>query len=477
MRKVISFIKNLFALFIVALKGSETEFTTGSINRAIFLLSIPMIGEMIMESLFAVADVFFVSKISVNAVATVGLTESILMIIYSVAVGLSMATTAIIARRVGEKKYTRAADAGFQSIFLAIIVGTILGVVGFIFAEDILRLMGGEPDLIQEGVGFTKIMFAGNLSIFLLFLNNAIFRGAGDASIAMRSLWIANGLNLVLDPLLIFGLGPIPALGIEGAAIATTIGRSIGVVYQVYGLLNNRGIIKIGWSNVVIRLKTIIELIKVSMGGMGQFLIETASWIFLVKVMSLFGSEALAGYTIAFRVIVFTILPSWGMSNAAATLVGQNLGAGHPDRAEKSVWNTAFYNMIFLGLVSIIFYLGADPIISLFGQEPGVNGFGDGMIVKNIGVSALKIICVGYVFFAYGMVISQAFNGAGDTKTPLIVNFFVFWVIQIPLAYWLSVTLDWQADGVFFTIAFCHSLQAVISIFLFRRGKWKTVTV
>lgn len=430
-----------------------------------------------MESLFAVADVYFVSKISVNAVATVGLTESILMIIYSVAVGLSMATTAIIARRVGEKNYKRASDAGFQSILLAVIVGLVLGVVGFVFAEDILRLMGGEPDLIREGVGFTKIMFAGNLSIFLLFLNNAIFRGAGDASIAMRSLWIANGLNLILDPLLIFGLGPIPAFGIEGAAIATTIGRSIGVIYQTYGLLNNRGIIKIGMDNVVIRFKTIVELIKVSMGGMGQFLIETASWIFLVKVMSLFGSEALAGYTIAFRVIVFTILPSWGMSNAAATLVGQNLGAGHPDRAEKSVWNTAFYNMIFLGLVSVIFYLGADPIIGLFGQEPGVNGFGDGNIVHSIGVSALKIICVGYVFFAYGMVISQAFNGAGDTKTPLIVNFFVFWVIQIPLAYWLSVMLDWQANGVFFTIAFCHSLQAVISIVLFRRGKWKTVTV
>ena len=468
MTNFISFFKRFIHLFVVAIKGSEKEFTSGSINKAIFLLSIPMIGEMIMESLFAVADVFFVSKISVNAVATVGLTESILMIIYSVAIGLSMATTAIVSRRVGEKKYKQASDAAFQSIFLAVIVGAALGLAGFLFAEDILMLMGGEPDLIREGVGFTKIMFAGNLSIFLLFLNNAIFRGAGDASIAMRSLWIANGFNLLLDPLLIFGLGPVPAMGIEGAAIATTIGRSIGVLYQTVGLLNNRGIIRIGWNNVIIRFKTVIELIKISMGGMGQFLIETASWIFLVKVMALFGSEALAGYTIAFRVIVFTILPSWGMSNAAATLVGQNLGAGFPDRAKKSVWNTAFYNMVFLGLVSIIFFIAAEPIIGLFMQSD---------VVQGIGVSALRIICFGYVFFAYGMVISQAFNGAGDTKTPLIVNFFVFWVIQIPLAYWLSVTLDWQAEGVFFTIAFCHSLQAIISILLFRRGKWKTVSV
>lgn len=468
MLRVIRNTKNVFSLFIIALKGSETEFTSGSINRAIFLLSIPMIGEMIMESLFAVADVYFVSKISTNAVATVGLTESILMIIYSVAIGLSMATTAVIARRVGEKKYKRAGDAGFQSIFLALIIGSILGVFGFIYAGDILRLMGGEEELIREGIGFTRIMFAGNLSIFLLFLINAIFRGAGNASIAMRSLWLANILNLILDPLLIFGLGPVPAMGIEGAAIATTIGRSIGVVYQVFHLMNGKSLIKIGLANVVIRFKTVVELIKISMGGMGQFLIESASWIFLVKVMSLFGSEALAGYTIAFRVIVFTILPSWGLSNAAATLVGQNLGANEPERAEKSVWITAHYNMLFLGIVSVIFYLAAETIVAFFTDE---------ILVLNIGVSALKIICFGYVFFAYGMVISQAFNGAGDTRTPLIINFFVFWVIQIPLAYWLAVDQGWQAEGVFFTIAICHSLQAVISILLFRRGKWKMISV
>ncbi len=461
-------IKSFFSLFLQALRGTEAEYTSGSINKAIFLLSIPMIAEMVMESLFAVADVFFVSQVSVNAVATVGLTESVLMIIYSVAIGLSMATTAVVARRIGEKDRKKAANAGFQSIFLAVILSTILGIFGFIFAEDVLRLMGGEEDLIAEGLGYTQIMFASNVSIILLFLINGIFRGAGDASIAMRSLWIANGLNIILDPILIFGWGPIPAYGVMGAAIATTIGRSCGVAYQLFFLFNGRSVIKIGWENVVIRFKTILELIKISMGGMGQFLIESASWIFLVRVMSLFGAEALAGYTIAFRVIVFTILPSWGLSNAAATLVGQNLGANEPDRAEQSVWKTALYNMIFLGTVSVIFFLAATPIISLFSTE---------VAVLDIGVSALHIICIGYVFFAYGMVISQAFNGAGDTKTPLLINLVVFWVIQIPLAYWLAVMLDWQADGVFFSIALCHSLQAVISILIFKRGNWKMVKV
>lgn len=468
MLQAYKYIKRIYQFFILALSGSEKEFTKGSINRAIFLLSIPMIAEMVMESLFAVADVFFVSQVSVNAVATVGLTESVLMIIYSIAIGLSMATTAIVARRVGERKFRRAADAGFQSILVAVALSVALGIAGYFGAEEVLRLMGGEADLIAEGAGYTRIMFAGNISIILLFLINGIFRGAGDASIAMRSLWIANGLNIILDPILIFGWGPFPEMGVQGAAIATTIGRSVGVLYQVMHLVNGKSLIKIGIRNMVFRMRTIVELIRISLGGMGQFLIESASWIFLVRVMSLFGAEALAGYTIAFRVIVFTILPSWGMSNAAATLVGQNLGAKFPDRAETSVWRTALYNMIFLGLVSVVFFIGAQPIIMLFSDEAAV---------VDIGVSALRIVCLGYVFFAYGMVISQAFNGAGDTRTPLVVNFFVFWLIQIPLAYWLAVMLDWQANGVFFTIAFCHSLQAVISIFLFKRGRWKTIMV
>jgi putative MATE family efflux protein len=452
----------------MALKGGEHDFTSGSINRAIFLLSIPMIAEMIMESLFAVVDVYFVSQVSVNAVATVGLTESVLMIIYSIAVGLSMATTAIVARRVGEKKFKRAADSAFQAIVLAISVGLLLGTVGFFWAEDILLLMGGESDLITEGIGYTRIMYAGNISILLLFLINAIFRGAGNPSIAMRSLWLANGINIVLDPLFIFGWGPIPAMGVEGAAIATTTGRSIGVVYQVFHLLNGSSIIRIAWGNLVIRTKTILELIKVSIGGVGQFLVESASWIFLVRVLSEFGSEVLAGYTIAFRIIVFTLLPSWGMANAAATLVGQNLGANEPQRAETSVWRTAAYNTLFLVLIAILFFVLANPILELFTQQEAVKG---------VGMDALQIICFGYIFFAYGMVIGQAFNGAGDTKTPMFISLGVFWLVQIPLAYALAFHWDFKQDGVFFSIAFCHSLYAIIAMLLFKRGRWKLVKV
>lgn len=461
-------ISRVFKLFISALKGEETEFTTGSINRAIILLSIPMIAEMIMESLFAVVDVFFVAKVSVNAVATVGLTESVLMIIYSIAVGLSMAVTAIIARRIGEKNYDRANNAAFQAILLALVVGVVLGIPGFLFAEDILRLMGGDSTLIAEGVGYTKIMYAGNLSIILIFLINAIFRGAGNASIAMRSLWIANGLNIILDPLFIFGFGPIPAFGVEGAAIATTTGRSIGVMYQLFHLLNGKAIVRIGWANVVVKWKTIREMIVVSTGGVFQFLVESASWIFLVRVIANFGAEALAGYTIAFRIIVFTLLPSWGMANAAATLVGQNLGAGQPDRAETSAWRTALWNTIFLVAVAIVFFIFANQILALFGATDNV---------RDIGIQALRIICFGYIFFAYGMVIGQAFNGSGDTYTPLVISLIVFWAIQIPMAYLLAMVYDWGPDGVFFCIAFCHSLYAVIAIALFKRGKWKTVKV
>ncbi len=461
-------IKNIFKLIKTALKGEEKEFTTGGINRAIILLSIPMIAEMIMESLFAVVDVYFVSKVSINAVATVGLTESVLMIIYSIAIGLSMAVTAIVARRIGEKKFARAADGAFQAILLSLAISVTLGIVGFVLAEDILKLMGGDPDLIKEGVGYTRVMYAGNLSIVLIFLINGIFRGAGDASIAMKSLWLANGLNIILDPILIFGWGPIPAYGVMGAAIATTTGRSIGVLFQIYHLINGSSLIKIGIKNLVIRYNTVIEILKVSFGGIWQFLIESASWIFLVRVMSMFGAEALAGYTIAFRVIVFTLLPSWGMANAAATLVGQNLGAKQPERAEISVWRIAKYNTLFLVAVAVVFFILADPILGFFTDQENV---------QSIGRSALQIICFGYIFFAYGMVLGQAFNGAGDTKTPMLISLFVFWIIQIPMAYLLAVTLEWEGNGVFFSIAFAHSLYAIIAMVLFKRGKWKVVNV
>lgn len=460
--------KKLFKYISIALRGSETDFTEGNIDKAIFLLSIPMIVEMGMEAVFAVVDLFFVSRVSVNAVATVGLTESVLFIIYSVAVGLSMALAAIVARRIGEKDPKRAANAAFQGILLSSALAMVLGVVGFVFADDILRLMGGDEALISDGVGYTRIMFAGNISIVLIFVINAIFRGAGDASIAMRTLLLANGLNIVLDPILIFGLGPIPAFGVEGAAIATTIGRSTGVVFQLYNLFKGSSIIKLAMENVVIRFKTITEIVKVSIGGMGQFLIESASWIFLVRVVSIFGTEAIAGYQTSFRIIVFTILPAWGMSNAAATLVGQNLGAKKPERAEQSVWRTAKYSMIFLVLVSIVFFTLSDPIIGIFTQEKAV---------VDVAKTSIKIICLGYLFFAYGMVISQAFNGAGDTRTPMIINVFVFWIFQIPFAYVLSVMMDLRETGVFISIAVAHSLHAIVCVLIFRKGKWKSTQV
>ena len=464
----ISYLSKFIKNFKIAISGSEKEFTTGGLNRAIFMLSIPMILEMVMESLFAIVDIFFVSRVSTNAVATIGLTESVLMIIYSVAIGLSMATTAMVARRTGEKKLKKAANAGFQSILIALVVWLVTGSLGLIFSKDILRLMGGSEALISEGYGYTMVMMGGNVTIILIFLINAIFRGAGDASIAMRTLWLSNGLNIILDPIFIFGFGPIEPMGVQGAAVATTIGRGIGVLYQVYNLFGGKSLIIFSFENLKIDLKIILSLLKVSIGGIGQFLIETASWIFLVRIIAEFGSDAVAGYTIAFRIIVFTILPSWGMANAAATLVGQNLGANQPERAEKSVWRSALYNMIFLAFISLIFGIWAESFIGFFTDLPEVSKY---------GALGLRIICFGYVFFAYGMVIGQAYNGAGDTKTPTIVNFWVFWVFQIPFSYLLAKFLNMGPEGVFIAITIAHSALAVVFIILFRKGKWKLVNI
>ncbi len=465
---MINNIKKIYKYFFIALHGEESEFTSGSINKAIFLLSVPMILEMMMEALFAVVDVFYVSKVSVDAVATVGLTESVMMIVYSIAIGLSMAATAVVSRRIGEKEYKKAGDAAFQSMLIGALFSVVIAVIGILFAEDILRLMGGSEILIANGFGYTKIMLGGNLCIILLFLINAIYRGSGDASMAMRSLWIANGLNIILDPVFIFGVGPIPAFGVEGAAIATTIGRSLGVFYQLFGLLNGQRIIKLGIENVKVRFETIKRIFYIGLGGMGQFLIESASWLFLVRIISEFGSAALAGYTIAFRIIVFTILPSWGMANAAATLVGQNLGAGKADRAEKSVWVTAHLNTGFLFLVSILFFALAPNFVGLFSEEGEVIHYGS---------TGLRIICLGYISFAYGMVISQGFNGAGDTKTPTLMNVVFFWLIQIPLAYLLAFHFEYGFVGAMASVAAAFALHAIACIFIFRLGRWKTVTV
>lgn len=461
-------IKKLYHHFLLALKGAETDFTTGSIRRAIFLLSVPMILEMVMESLFAVVDIYFVGKISTNAVAAVGLTESVLTLIYGVAIGISMATTALVARRVGEKNYKKASDGAFQAILLSVLLSLVIGVAGFLFAPDILRLMGGEEDLVQEGFRYTRLMFAGNMSIMLLFLINAIFRGAGNASLAMRSLWLANGLNILLDPLFIFGFGPIPAFGIEGAAIATTIGRSMGVLYQMFFLFGGGAVVRIGIRNIVFRWHTLRNIIDLSIGGMGQFLVESASWIFLVRIISMFGSEVLAGYTIAIRIIIFSILPSWGLANAAATLVGQNLGAEHPARAEESVWRTAFYNLLFLVGLSVIFYVFAYEFVGLFTSEPEV--------IRS-GAESLRIICLGYAFVSYGMVLAQSFNGAGDTKTPMYINLFCYWLLQIPLAWLLALPFNMGPNGVYAAVAISFSASAIVSILIFRKGRWKLVKV
>ncbi|MDX2246543.1 MAG: MATE family efflux transporter [Bacteroidia bacterium] len=452
----------------MAINGTEKEFTSGSIRRALFLLSVPMVLEMVMESLFAVVDIYFVGKVSVNALATVALTESIMFLVYAIAVGLSMATTAMVSRRVGEKDYEEASKAAAQALFIALGFSALVSIAGLFFAKDILRLMGGDETLIAEGAGYAMWMLGGNITIMLIFLNNAIFRGAGDASIAMRVLWVSNAINIVLDPCLIFGYGPFPEMGVTGAAVATNIGRGVGVIWQLWILFRGNGMIVILRRHLVMNLELMWRLLKVSFGGMSQFLIGSASWTFMVRVISIFGSEALAGYTVAFRIIVFTILPSWGLANAAATLVGQNLGAKQPDRAEQSVWQAAFYNMLFLLFISIVFFTNASFFVGLFSTEPEVMRY---------GVMSLKIICAGYIFFAYEMVISQAFNGAGDTRTPTLINLFGYWVVQIPLAYALAVWLDWGPVGVFIAISLTLVLLTAINVWVFRKGNWKNTEI
>ena len=461
-------LSKLYKYFIIAVTGKESEFTTGSIRKAIFMLSIPMILEMLMESIFALVDIAYVSRVSVNAVATIGLTESVITLIYAIAIGLSMAATAIVARRIGEKNIKGARESAVQAILLGITVALITGVIGAFYAEDILGLMGGSKELIAEGKGYTRLMFGGNITILLLFLINAVFRGAGNASIAMWTLVLSNGLNIILDPIFIFGWGPIPEYGVMGAAIATNLGRGSAVIFQVAILFVGWGRIKLHWSDFVIRTKVMTNLINVSLGGIAQFLIGTSSWIFLMRIMSEFGSEVLAGYTIAIRVMMFSIMPSWGMSNAAATLVGQNLGAKQPNRAEISVWKTGKYNAIFMFLISLIYLFFAKDIIMLFNTTP--------QVVEN-GTLCLQIIAAGYVFYAYGMVLTQAFNGAGDTRTPTKINFLIFWVFQLPMAYLIAITFNYGAIGVFIAIAVAEILLTAISYILFKKGKWKEIQV
>ncbi|WGH75496.1 MATE family efflux transporter [Tenacibaculum tangerinum] len=460
--------QTIFSLFKDAVLGRQQDFTTGSIRKAIFLLAIPMILEMLMESIFALVDIIYVSRVSVNAVATVGLTESVLTLVYAVAIGLSMAATALVARRTGEKDPEGANQTAVQVIFLGVFISILISIVGIVYPKEILVLMGGEPDLIAEGYGYTRVLLGGNSTVMLLFLINAIFRGAGNASIAMWTLILSNGLNIILDPIFIFGLGPIPAYGVEGAAIATTIGRGTAVIAQLAVLFFGAGKVKIAVKDLVVKVSVMVSLIKVSLGGIGQFIIGTSSWVFLMRIMSEFGSEVLAGYTIAIRIMMFTLMPAWGMSNAAATLVGQNLGAKQPERAEKSVWLTSKYCAFFMGTVSLIYIFFAPTFLGWFSESTKV--------VEN-GALCLQIIAAGYIAYAYGMVVIQSFNGSGDTKTPTYINFVCFWLFQLPFAYIMAITLEFGPIGVFLAITFAEILIAIIGIWLFKKGTWKSVNV
>lgn len=451
-----------------SIRGSHRSYTTGPIGRSILLLAIPMVLEMLMESVFAVVDIFWVSHLGTDAAATVGLTESLLTLIYALAIGLSIGAMAMIARRIGEGNPDGAARAAVQAIALALLVSTIIAVVATPMAPRLLALMGGSPWVIEHGSAFTRIMLAGNATVVLLFMVNAIFRGAGDAAIAMRTLWLANWINIVLGPCLIFGLGPFPKMGIVGAAIATNIGRGAGALYALSLLVRSGGRFDVQRRHLRIEPSIMLRLLRLSGTGTFQVFIGMASWIGLVRIISSFGSNAVAGYTFGIRVILFALLPSWGMANAAATMVGQALGAKDPERAERAVWKAGFYNMIFLGVVGVLFIVFAPQIIWFYTDDPNV---------AHYGVDCLRIVAYGFLFYAYGMVLGQSFNGAGDTWTPTVINLFVFWLWEIPLAYVLSVMLGLGPRGVFIAITIAFSTLAVVSGAVFRQGRWKRKVV
>jgi putative MATE family efflux protein len=448
-----------------AVRGVRIDYTTAPIGRAVIMLAVPMVLEMAMESIFAVADVFWVAHLGADAIATVGLTESMMTIIYTAAMGLSIGATALVARRTGERDAEGAARAAGQSILLGLAVAAGIALLAGPNAVSLLRLMGASDSVVKTGSGFTTMMLAGNATVLLLFLLNAVFRGVGDAAIAMRVLIVGNLLNIVLGPCFIFGVGPFPELGVTGAAVATNIGRGSAVLYQLAVLTSGRGRVNIAARHLRLDLALMRSVLRLSGSGTIQILIGTASYVGLVRILSMFGSVALAGYTIGMRVIIFALLPAFGLSNAAATMVGQNLGAGRPDRAEEAVWTAAKYNMLFLGTVGVVFLLAASQIAGLFTADP---------MVKTFAVGCLRTVSLGFVFYAAGMVLTQAFNGAGDTWTPTIINLFVFWLWEIPLAWWLSTRAGLEAYGVFIALTVAYSTLAVISAILFRQGKWKT---
>ncbi len=459
---------SLWAAIKESLAGTHRDYTVGPIGLAITLLAIPMVLEMAMESLFAIVDVFFVAKLGSDAVASVGLTESVMTLLFAVGIGLAASTTAMVSRRIGEKDPEAAAVATVQSIALGVFVAAITGTLGFLFAPDILRLMGASDSVVRTGTGFTRAVLGGSFTVLMLFLINASFRGAGDAAIALRVLILSNSINILLNPCLIFGFGPFPALGVTGSGIGTTIGRGIGVLYGVWRLYKGSGHLKIRREHLVIVPEVLLRLLKISISAMFQYFIAVASWIAMVRMAANFGSAAIAGYTLAMRIIIFALLPSWGLSNAAATLVGQNLGAAKPDRAEASVWRAGIYNMVFLGAIGLVFLATAPWLLSFFTYDAEV---------LRVGANCLRIVSAGYIFYAWGMVLVQSFNGAGDTLTPTIINLCCYWFFQIPVAYALAYLLHFGATGVFWAIPIAESLLAVVGVLAFRRGTWKSQKV
>jgi len=459
-------LKSLARDIAESIRGTEKDYTEGRISKAILLLAIPMVLEMVLESVFVVVDIYFVAKINADAIATVGITESIMTLVYAIGIGLSTATTAIVARRIGEKKPDRAASSAFIAILTAIAASFLFSIPGLFFSEEILSLMGVSPEAIMDGKYYTMIMLGSNAVIMLLFVMNAIFRSAGDAAISMRVLWLANIINIVLDPCLIFGWGPFPELGIAGAAVATTIGRGTAVVWQFYLLFFGNKRVQIKIKYIKLELNEFIQLIKLSLGGIGQSLIATSSWIILMRILAKYGSDVVAGYTLAIRIIIFTLLPSWGLSNAAATLVGQNMGAKKIERAVKSVWIAGIANMIFLGIIGLVLFFFSENFISL------LEGNDDKKVIE-FGTHALRIISMGFPAYAIGMVMVQALNGAGDTTTPTIINFFTFWMLEIPLAAFLALYAGYEQNGVFYSILVSETCMALAGIILFRKGRWK----
>ena len=451
-----------------ALRGTQADYTTIPVRRAVFLLAVPMVLELVLESTFAVVDIFFVAKLGASAVATVGLTESYLFLLYAIAMGLAMAVTAVVARRVGEHRREAAAVSAVQAIWIAALASLPFAVAGIVWARELLQLMGADAWTLEHGYRYMQWALGSNAVIMLLFVINAVFRGAGDASSAMRVLWVANGLNIVLDPILIFGFGPVPAMGIEGAAIATTIGRGLGVLMQLWILFRGGQHIRVAASQLGWDGATALNIVRTSLGGIGQMIVAMTSWIFLMRILASIGSEAVAGATIAIRIMMFTTMPAWGMSNAAATLVGQNLGAGEPGRAEASVWRIGWYNMAYLVAVSALFFAFPRELVALFTADA---------VVIDIGGEWLRILS--YSFFVYGwwMVAVQAFNGAGDTVTPTKINLVFFWLIQIPLCWYLALQLDWQQTGVFWGVFVSETAVGLFTLWLFTRGRWKSAQV